>query len=230
MSNIKWIPLGGMELSAANVAAAEKLRKFGFAVNCGEFGSEKLTKTGLCIYDVLQEKDNPSILLITSDRLLYGWYRILLTGLGADFKVITGAPNALAFFSESCPNLFIMSRDALMGRNGLKDKVGEQHVWDLVIIDEEQNTNVPDYASYRSHIPWKSEKLLVITQFPQRTDADAAELSSLIKSVLDDASLAAQADEMLFSVNTSLFDGDSPVMRYYGADALSASSARNVEF
>lgn len=229
MSDIKWIPLGGMELSAANVAAAEKLRKFGFAVNCGEFGSEKLTKTGLCIYDVLQEKDNPSILLITSDRLLYGWYRILLTGLGADFKVITGAPNALAFFSESCPNLFLMSRDALMGQNVLKGKVGAQHVWDCIIIDEEQNTDVPDYAAYRKNIPWKSEKLLVITQFPQKTEADAAALSSLIKSVMDDASLAAQADEMLFSVNTSLFDGDSPVMRYYGESALSGA-ARGVEF
>ncbi len=229
MSDIKWIPLGGMELSAANVAAAEKLRKFGFAVNCGEFGSEKLTKTGLCIYDVLQEKDNPSILLITSDRLLYGWYRILLTGLGADFKVITDAPNALAFFSESCPNLFLMSRDALMGQNALKGKVGAQHVWDLIIIDEEQNTDVPDYAAYQKNIPWKSEKLLVITQFPQRKDADAAALSSLIKSVMDDASLAAQADEMLFSVNTSLFDGDSPVMRYYGESALSGA-ARGAEF
>ena len=229
MSDIKWIPLGGMELSAANVAAAEKLRKFGFAVNCGEFGSEKLTKTGLCIYDVLQEKDNPSILLITSDRLLYGWYRILLTGLGADFKVITGAPNALAFFSESCPNLFLMSRDALMGQNVLKGKVGAQHVWDCIIIDEEQNTDVPDYAAYQKNIPWKSEKLLVITQFPQKTEADAAALSSLIKSVMDDASLAAQADDMLFSVNTSLFDGDSPVMRYYGEGALSGA-ARGVEF
>lgn len=229
MSDIKWIPLGGMELSAANVAAAEKLRKFGFAVNCGEFGSEKLTKTGLCIYDVLQEKDNPSILLITSDRLLYGWYRILLTGLGADFKVITGAPNALAFFSESCPNLFLMSRDALMGQNVLKGKVGAQHVWDCIIIDEEQNTDVPDYAAYQKNIPWKSEKLLVITQFPQKTEADAAALASLIKSVMDDASLAAQADEMLFSVNTSLFDGDSPVMRYYGESALSGA-ARGVEF
>ena len=46
MGDIKWIPLEGMELSAVNLAAAEKLRKFGFAVICGEFGSEKLTKAG----------------------------------------------------------------------------------------------------------------------------------------------------------------------------------------
>ena len=41
MSNFKWMPLAGLNLSAANLAAAEKLRRFGFAVNCGEFGSEK---------------------------------------------------------------------------------------------------------------------------------------------------------------------------------------------
>lgn len=229
MSDIKWIPLGGMELSAANLAAAEKLRKFGFAVNCGEFGSEKLTKTGLCIYDVLQEKDNPSILLVTSDRLLYGWYRILLTGLGADFKIITGAPNALAFFNEDCPNLYLMSRDALMGQNVLRTKAGAQFVWDLIIIDEEQNTDVPDYAEYQKNIPWKSEKLLVITQFPQKTQEDAAALSSLIKAVMDDESLSAQAEDMLFSVNTSLYDADSPVMRYYGEGAMSGQ-ARKVKF
>lgn len=229
MSDIKWIPLGGMDLSAANLAAAEKLRKFGFAINCGEFGSEKLTKTGLCIYDVLQEKDNPSVLLVTSDRLLYGWYRILLTDLGVDFKIITGAPNALAFFNEDCPNLYLMSRDALLGQNVLRTKASAQFVWDLIIIDEEQNTDVPDYAVYQQNIPWKSEKLLVITQFPQKTQEDAAALSSLIKSVVDDSSLSSQADDMLFSVNTSLYDADSPVMRYYSPQAMSANT-RNIRF
>lgn len=43
-NSVKWIPLGGMELSAANLAPAEKLRKFGFSLMCSEFGSEKLTK------------------------------------------------------------------------------------------------------------------------------------------------------------------------------------------
>ena len=42
--SVKWIPLGGMELSAANLAPAEKLRKFGFSLVCCEFGAEKLTK------------------------------------------------------------------------------------------------------------------------------------------------------------------------------------------
>ena len=94
------MPLAGFNLSAANLAAAEKLRRFGFAVNCGEFGSEKYTKAGLCICDVLAEKENPNILIITSNSELYSWYRVMVTGLGADFKIITGAPNALLFFNE----------------------------------------------------------------------------------------------------------------------------------
>ena len=186
MGDIKWIPLEGMELSAVNLAAAEKLRKFGFAVICGEFGSEKLTKAGLCIYDVLQQKENPNILLITSSRELYGWYRILTTGIGADFKIITGVPGALAFFSESCPNLFLMSSEALSGRNVLKTKADESFVWDLIIIDEEQNTSVPDYDYYKKNIGWKSEKLLITAPFPARTDEDSSRLAELVSGILRD--------------------------------------------
>lgn len=230
MSDIKWIPLGGMDLSAANLAAAEKLRKFGFSVICGEFGSEKLTKAGLCIYDVLQEKDNPNILLVTSDRELYGWYRILMTGIGADFKVITGAPNALVFFNKDCPNLYLMSRDALMGQNALKSKAGEDFVWDLVIIDEEQATDVPDYAAYERNLPWKSEKLLVIAQFPAKTEEDKNALVSLIKNKLDDPTLVSAADDITFDVNASKLDADSAVMRYYDARIYANELKRNVQF
>ena len=230
MSDIKWIPLGGMDLSAANLAAAEKLRKFGFSVICGEFGSEKLTKAGLCIYDVLQEKDNPNILLVTSDRELYGWYRILMTGIGADFKVITGAPNALVFFSKDCPNLYLMSGAALMGQNALRSKAGEDFVWDLVIIDAEQETEVPNYAEYEKNIPWRSEKLLVISPFPAKTEDDKKALVSLIKSVLDDKALAADADDIAFDAGACRLDADSPVMRYYGKSVYTGELNRNIEF
>lgn len=230
MSDIKWISLGGMDLSAANLAAAEKLRKFGFAVNCGEFGSEKLTKTSLCIYDVLQEKDNPNILLVTSDRELYGWYRILTTGIGADFKVITGAPNALVFFSKDCPNLYLMSKDALMGQNALKAKAGEEFLWDLIVIDEEQETDVPDYAAYEKNIPWKTEKLLIAASFPVKGEEDKAALASLIKSKLDDSTLAAAADDLDFTANACKLDGDSPVMKYYDKRVYTGELKRNVQF
>ncbi len=219
-----------MELSAVNLAAAEKLRKFGFAVICGEFGSEKLTKAGLCIYDVLQQKENPNILLITSSMELYGWYRILTTGIGADFKIITEAPDALAFFSESCPNLFLMSSEALAGKNVLKTKAGDNFVWDLIIIDEEQNASVPDYDYYRKNISWKSEKLLVTAPFPAKNDEDSSRLAALISGILKDESLTEQTKYLAFGMVVSEFDEDCAAMRYFDKRVYIGELKRNISF
>lgn len=219
-----------MELSAVNLAAAEKLRKFGFAVICGEFGSEKLTKAGICIYDVLQQKENPNILLITSSMELYGWYRILTTGIGADFKIITEAPDALAFFSESCPNLFLMSSEALAGKNVLKTKAGDNFVWDLIIIDEEQNASVPDYDYYRKNISWKSEKLLVTAPFPAKNDEESSRLAALISGILKDESLAEQTKYLAFGMVVSEFDEDCAAMRYFDKRVYIGELKRNISF
>lgn len=227
-NSLKWIPLGGMDLSAANLAPAEKLRRFGFALMAGEFGSEKLTKAGLCIYDVLAEKERPNILLITSNSELYGWYRILMTGIGADFKVITGVSNAVVFFSESCPNLFLMSSDALAKPNGLKAKAGSDFVWDLIVIDEEQTGSVPNYNYYKEQLPWKCEKLLITTPFPAKKDENKTALVDLIKSVMSDSASAAEADNMELNISASKLDADSPVMRYYDKRVYDGSMKRNV--
>lgn len=58
-NSVKWIPLEGMELTAADLAPAEKLRKFGFSLVCCSFGSGKLTKAGLCIYMTCSQKKRP---------------------------------------------------------------------------------------------------------------------------------------------------------------------------
>ena len=229
-NSLKWIPLGGMDLSAENLASAEKLRRFGFALMAGEFGSEKLTKAGLCIYDVMAEKENPNILLITSNSELYGWYRILMTGIGADFKVITGVSNAVVFFSKDCPNLFLMSSDALAKQGGLKTKVGSDFVWDLIVIDEEQSSTVPAYNYYKEQLPWKSEKLLISAPFPAKKDEDKAALTELIKSVLSDQALAAAADDMELGTACAKLDADQPVMRYFDRRVYGESLKRNVEF
>ena len=230
MSDIKWIPLEGMNLSAANLAAAEKLRKFGFAVNCGEFGSEKLTKAELCVCDVMEEKDDPNILIITSESGLYGWYRILMTGIGADFKIITRSSSALLFFDEHSSNLCLMSSDALMGQNALREKAGADFLWDLIIIDEEYGTSVPDYSLYEKNIIWKSERLLINTPCPERMSEDRERLVSLIKNVLDDESLSKAADGLEFGVASAGLDYDSPVMRYFAEQAYSPDYKRQVSF
>lgn len=230
MSNFKWMPLAGLNLSAANLAAAEKLRRFGFAVNCGEFGSEKYTKAGLCIYDVLAEKENPNILIVTKNSELYSWYRVMVTGLGADFKIITGAPNALLFFNEFGAGLYLMSSETLFGDNVLKKKANKNFLWDLIIIDEELNGGVPDYKKYRENLVWCSDRLLINTPFPAKTDDDKAELISLVKSVLSDSEKAEKADEIGFDAGASRLDEESAVMRYFDVPAYSDKFVRKVTF
>lgn len=229
-NSLKWIPLGGMELSAANLAPAEKLRKFGFSLVCCEFGSQKLTKAELCIYDVLAEKENPNILLITSARVLYGWYRILMTGIGADFKVISGAANEIVFFSQDGSNLCLMPGDALKGANGLKGKVPQNFKWDLIIIDDEQNTNVPDYKAWKELIPWKAERLLTFSCFPAKNDEDKAAFSELVKSVLTDEELSSAADDVAFDASALPLSYETPVMMAGSRSIYDGSVSRNISF
>ena len=229
-NSVKWIPLGGMDLSAANLAPAEKLRKFGFSLVCCEFGSEKLTKAGLCIYDVLAEKESPNILLITSRRVLYGWYRILMTGLGADFKVVSGAANEIVFFSQDSSNLYLMPSEALNSANGLKAKVPQDFVWDLVIIDDEQNTGVPDYGFWKEQLPWKTERLLMITQFPANSGEDKAALSGMVKQLLSDEEQASAADELDLSVSGLPLDYGTPVLSAGDKRIYNGEIKRSVSF
>lgn len=229
-NSVKWIPLGGIDLSAANLAPAEKLRKFGFSLVCCEFGSEKLTKAGLCIYDVLAEKESPNILLITSRRVLYGWYRILMTGIGADFKVVSGAANEIVFFSQDSSNLYLMPSEALNSANGLKAKVPQDFVWDLVIIDDEQNTGVPDYGFWKEQLPWKTERLLMITQFPANSDEDKAALSGMVKQLLSDEEQASAADELDLSVSGLPLDYGTPVLSAGDKRIYNGETKRSVSF
>lgn len=230
MNNFRWMPLAGLDLSAANISAAEKLRRFGFAVNCGEFGAGKYTKASLCICDILASKENPNILISAPSSELYSWYKVLVTSLGVDFKIITDSSNALLFFNKCGASLFIISRDALFGDNVLKKKASKDFLWNLIVIDEEQNINVPEYSKYESNIIWKSERLLVNTPSPTKDIEDKQALSSLIKSVLKDSELAAAADEIGFGADSVRLNIESPVMRYFDLPVYKNEVRRNVEF
>ena len=230
MNNFKWIPLVGLDLSAANISAAEKLRRFGFAVNCGEFGSGKYTKADLCICDVLQEKENPNILIVAPSGELYSWYKVLVTTIGADFKIVTESANALLFFNKCGASLFIISRDALFGENALKNKVPRDFLWDLIIIDEEQNLKAPDYSKYESSIIWKSERLLINTPHPVDGAQNKLALCSLIKSVLNDRELSSAADDIEFGESSAALNIEDPVMRYFDLSVYKRRSPRKVEF
>lgn len=229
LSNFKWMPLACLDLSAGNLAAAEKLRKFGFVVNCSEFGANKYTKSSLAIYDVLANNKNPNVLIITNTSGLYGWYRVLVTSIGADFKVITGAPNPLVYFSSGGSGLYLVSSDTFFGDNVMKSKLSRSFLWDLVIIDEETNTNVPDCNKYRDNFQWATKRLMINSPFPAKTDEDKAAMAEFIKAVLDDRDLAAAASEMQFSRSAAGLYEDTPVMRYFDKSVY-RGVARNVSF
>lgn len=231
MGNFKWIPLVGQNLSAANLAAAEKLRKFGFALNCGEFGSEKYVKCALSVYDVLAEKENPNILVITNESEIYSWFRMFITTIGADFKMVSGAQNALLFFDEEGAGLFLISKNTLFSdSNILRRKAKDSVKWDLIIIDEELNNRVPDYIGYRKHIVWKADKLLINAPFPAKSDSDKANLAELIKSVLSDSEKADAANSMTLGASACALSDESPVMRYYDPLVYSDDYKREVVF
>ena len=226
-NSVKWIPLEGMELTAADLAPAEKLRKFGFSLVCCSFGSGKLTKAGLCIYDVLAEKETPNILVVTSAREIYGWYRILMTGIGADFKVINGAANEIVFFTGDSSNLYLCPPAALDAANGLKTKVPADFQWDLIIVDDEQSLSAPDCRKLSERIPWKSERLLMFTQFPAQNGEERAVLSEFVKSTLAEEANASCADSLDFTVNGVPLCYDTPLL--LAGDKHICSGALNVE-
>lgn len=229
-SNFKWLPLVGLDLSAANLATAEKLRKFGFAVNCGEFGSGKYTKAGLCIYDVLADRDNPNILIVTRAIELYDWYKVLLTSIGADFKIVSSSPDALLYFNECGASLYIVSDETLFKENVLKKKIPNSFRWDLIIIDEELDPDVPKYEEYQKNIPWKTERLLINTQHPVKDEEDKNALAAFIKAVLDKSEMSAKADDIEFGPSNSRLDENSVVMRYYAPELYGDDFSRRVEF
>lgn len=229
MSNFKWMPLACLDLSAGNLAAAEKLRKFGFAVNCSEFGADKYTKSSLGIYDVLANNENPNILIITDSSGLYGWYRVLVTSIGADFKVITSAPKPLVYFSNEGSGLYLISSDTFFGDNVIKSKLSHSFLWDLVIIDEETNPEVPDYNKYRSNFPWATKRLMINSPFPAKSDEDKAAMAELIKAVMNDRELADTALQMQFGKSSAGLYDDTPVMRYFDKSVYQGSP-RNISF
>lgn len=221
------MPLAGLNLSAANLAAAEKLRKFGFVVNCSVFGMEKYTKASLGVYDVLAEKENPNILIISNSSGLYSWYRVLVTGIGADFKIITDAPDPLVYLNEQAAGLYLISSETLFKDNILKKKLGRRFLWDLVIIDEEMNTNVPDYKKYKENFPWTVEKLMINTPFPAKNPEDKASLTELIKTVLDSKEVSGDFE---FDASVSKLNESLPVMRYFDKSVYSGDAKRSVLF
>ncbi len=123
-----------------------------------------------------------------------------------------------------------MPSEELNSANGLKAKVPQDFVWDLVIIDDEQNTGVPDYGFWKEQLPWKTERLLMITQFPANSGEDKAALSGMVKQLLSDEEQASAADELDLSVSGLPLDYGTPVLSAGDKRIYNGEIKRSVSF
>ena len=106
-TDIRGIVFDKIRLNEMNVAFMRKLETFGCAVVLDEQGNDKHGKAQLAILSTLFSTKSPSILMITTRKLMYAWYQALLTGIGADFKFITPEERSINYFSPKLSNLFI---------------------------------------------------------------------------------------------------------------------------
>ncbi|MCL1881654.1 MAG: hypothetical protein FWF76_05700 [Oscillospiraceae bacterium] len=113
MSDLKWLACQGVDLNPYNLSVCDRLNKYGYALIFDEFGNGKVDKAELCIHRVLSENQKPNILIVCPQSLMQKWYSSLLSGIGADFKFISGTDSTVAFFSSATSNLMIVSEESL---------------------------------------------------------------------------------------------------------------------
>lgn len=186
-NDIKWIPVNNLRPEPLRVALSEKLEKFGWCVDFSGFGEGKAEKAQLCIFDVLSRKEKPNVLIISPSGFAQNWYNVLLMGLGVDFKLVSGAKNAVAFFAKELSNLFIVSEDVLAG-NGqsvFEEMQKSGIVWDLMIVDASGSTEGVDASLYIEKIGMKAEELLIFAPYPALYTESPAPVNDIVKALLN---------------------------------------------
>lgn len=214
-TGVKGIVYDKILLDAANIAFMRKLERFDCAVVMDEQGNDKYGKAQLAVLHTVLENKKPSILIMTTEKLMYAWYRSLLCGIGADFKFITDNENSLNYYSPKIANLYIASDTS--GNNPVFSKTAEVNlVWDLVIIDGGMSKNGIDADHILSTFNFKTKKLAVFASSIRSQQGEAEKLSKLPEKFLQDGAkaeyfLANKPDSSILS-----FSLDTPYSRYYG--------------
>lgn len=227
-NSIKWIPCNGIDLNPVNVSALEKLKKFGYVFMFNEFGAEKLSKVELCIYDVVSEKEKPNILLICPSYEIYSWYRILMTGIGVDFKIVSGSSNSISYFSEEFSNLYIISRDSIKKGDGIQSQIPPSFIWDMVIIDEEQCCTPDSLDMYITNIKNAADSLIFISSKPANKAADYEKYRELVLKIMNDPNKSLTVKEVKFDINAAEFNNNVPVTRFFNEKVYSGEMNRKI--
>lgn len=217
-NSIKGIALNKVALTPSNLAFTEKLEKFNCAIVLDELGNDTHSKAALCIYDALCEKEEPNILIVTTEKLMYGWYRNLVTGLGVDFKFITAAKKGIAYFSDVMPNLYIMSDKALLNADNseiISDIERSGIVWDLVVIDGGLSKTGFDPEPYIGVFRNKAEKLAMFLPCLKSGKDTVKKLLEIPAALLSDSAKTEMVKQSSADKSMLDFTTDSVFMRYY---------------
>ncbi len=212
-NDLKWIAVSNLDLNPFNICLSEKLETYHWCVDFSGFGEGKADKAQLCIFDILNRKDKPNIMIICNGTSSPSWYNSLLMGLGLDFKFLSGAKDAVTFFSKELSNLFIVSEDVLSDSENnavLAEMKKSGIVWDLMIVDTSESIDGVDPSLYTENIGMKSERVLVFAPNPSAYTESPESIKSVITALLnEDADISApiNADTMKFSM-------DNPYLNY----------------
>lgn len=224
---VKGIVWDKISLNAENIAFMRKLEKFDCAVVMDEQGSDKPGKAQLAVLNTVLETKKPSILLITTEKLMYGWYQSLLSGIGADFKFITANENSINYFSPKISNLYIASETA--GGNPIFGKIKEAElVWDLVIIDGGLSKEGINTDRILNSFDIKTKKLVVFAAYIKSVHGEAEKLSKLPEKFLEDRAKAAYFSSNKPDAGILDFSLDTPYGRYYSDENMSRPNVRTV--
>jgi len=212
-NDLKWISVGGLDLNPFNICLSEKLESFGWCVDFSGFGTGKADKAQLCIFDVLNRKEKPNIMIVCDGASSPSWYNSLLLGLGLDFKYLSGARDAIVYYSPELSNLFIVTEDVLSDSENnavLKEMKKNGIVWDLIIIDTSESIDGINPALYTENIGMKSERVLIFAPTPAAYTDSPDCVKDIVTALLNksvDTSAPINADTMKFSM-------DNPYLNY----------------
>lgn len=207
-NDLKWIAVSGLNLNPFNICLSEKLDNYGWCVDFSGFGENKADKAQLCIFDVLNRKDRPNIMIICGSMSSPSWYNSLLMGLGLDFKFLSGAKDAITYYSKELSNLFIVSEDVLGDAENnavLSDMKKSGIVWDLIIVDASESIDGINPALYTENIGMKAERVLVFAPTPSAYTETPDSVKEIVTALMNkqvDVSAPINADTMKFSMNS----------------------------
>ncbi len=228
-TGIKGIVLDKISLNAANIAFMRRLEEFDCAVVMDEQGNDKQGKAELAVSKVLLDNKKPSVLVITTEKLMYAWYQTLLLGIGADFKFITSNSESINYFSPKISNLYIAGENA--GGNPIFQKIKQANlVWDLVIVDGGLSKSGLNTELILSSFDIKTKKLVVFASYLKQESTAAEKLSKLPENFLADSKKAEYFQKHFADESAAQFNLSSPFICNFPKESLAVPEVKTVDY